>query len=793
MSSVTYFCPCPNPLTDFYSDSDKQSDPHDAEDTASSDLSVDRDSSGGSSISTADGYSTTSTSNTLPSLKYPDNWVRTDNESSIYKATVIVLMSFFIAAAVCCCIAVAVLWRRRRKRAKQLARKRDLEKSRSMDVSDDEYNEMDGEGGSEIGCCDRRAGETKDERRRRRKAELAAARSERGRDEEDDEETREKKRWARATARWKAHVRWIRRRKTGNKRILDNMMQREAASSCVSFLPPPQVDDDDEAWRSATGRRQSVVGATSDTDRLASSSSPSSLSVQSGSSVRSRTTSASSASLVPPCATTRRSSSPPVRGLEIAQNVVGQPLDEEQSPSDAGPRTRREALTFDTTHIDSTNMSQGSQTNGFRRPSNEFATFPSPPTNPRSGSRRIIRASVDSACTYDRPPPNSPPGAVTIAAHGLSAAGSTTATDSRSLTGARIPSGLDPELDETRNSSSSFDDPYQRPPAYRSRWRETRIGHISEGDDVYEYSDDESAQRRARRSEKSASGSGHSGYVSHVPGGAMFGDDEAGLNALHVATDDKHALARLTEAASAPPATLPPPSCPSDSFPPLPTEDRDSELQATAPTAPNWEDEATFYDNLDSPGAGPSCHQPHQVLSSILPAPPKPVSSSLAFPTLSPLATPLPSFSTHDSFDSASSAGAAAISGKPRGVFGESSSAHPGPSGPPALSTPSRRGMAHFNRFTFAEEELLAGAEPEAGPSAPPFSDDDAGIDADFSGEASAPPLFEDDEEILGDEGAEELSQEHSMTTSPPGVRTPYQNSGENIVQERPDLASAVK
>lgn len=765
MSSVTYLCPCPNPLTGAFSDSDKQSDPHDVS-TTSSDIGVDRDSSSGSTISAADSNTTTTTS-ALPSLKYPDNWVRQGGESGIYKVTIIVVMSLFIAAAVCCCIAIAVLWRRRRKRARQMAHQRDLEKRRAVEGSDGEYDEMDEEGGSEAGCCERRLGESKEERRRRRKAELARL-AQRDGDVEDDEEHREKKRWARASARWKSHVRWIRRRRTGNKRILESMMQRDAAASSVSVFSPSLqgndtgVDAADSLRDSSLARRRPVVGTHSEAHIQPSSSS----SISSGShSARSLTTSVTSTSPIDVSAIAVRTPSPYGQGGGNTQFAMRQQGDEHLPPSGADANTRNGARTAaDLAPVNSIDPS-GPQAHAVVH---EYDSFPPPPANPRSGARRAVRASVDSACTYDRPPPNSPPLDLT-SAQSLSAS----STEATPATGNQNCS-LGSDQDQSRNSDTENDDDlHQRPPAYRSRWRGSRSGNISEEEDEADgYSEDDISRRRARRNEKSASGSG---YALYAPG---TGGD--GPNVLHVATDDKRVLARLTEAASAPPASPMAPSFPSEPLSVFPPTTIDSDhAHATAPAAPEWEDDVAFYDNLDSPGAGPSNSQ-----SSFLPAPPKAVSSSLAFTSLIPPPSALEasSFAADLAFSTSS---LSSISGcVPGGSGGDAfipiPMGTPGPSNPPSSPSPWR--PQQFSRYTFAEEELF-GAEPEAGPSAPPFTDD-AGEDTGLE-EASAPPLFED-EDAFADEGLEE----RTITDSPVNRRP---DGSANSVEERAIPPAAVR
>lgn len=761
MSSVTYFCPCPNPLAGAFSDSDKQSDPHDVS-TTSSDIGVDRDSSSGSTISAADSNTTTTTS-ALPSLKYPDNWVRQGGESGIYKVTIIVVMSLFIAAAVCCCIAIAVLWRRRRKRARQMARQRDLEKRRAVEDSDGEYDEMDEEGGSEAGCCERRLGGSKEERRRRRKAEPVRL-AQRDGDVEDDEEHREKKRWARASARWKSHVRWIRRRRTGNKRILGSMMQRDAAASSVSVFSPSlhgndtSVDAGDSLRDSSLARRRPVVGTHSEAHNQ-----PSSSSFSSGShTARSLMTSGTSTSPIDVSAVAVRTPSPSGQGGGNTQFAMRQQRDEQLPPSETDANTRNGARrAADLAPVNSIDPS-GPQAHAVVH---EYDSFPPPPANPRSGARRTVRASVDSACTYDHPPPNSPPLDFTTA-QSLSAS----STEATPATGNQNRS-LGSDQDQSRNSDTENDDDLQQcPPAYRSRWRGSRSGNISE--EGYEgdgYGEDDNSRRRARRNEKSASGSG---YALYVPG---TGRD--GLNVLHVATDDKRVLARLTEAASAPPVSPMAPSFPPEPLSALPPTTTDSDhAHATAPAAPEWEDDVAFYDNLDSPGAGPSNSQ-----SSFLPAPPKAVSSSLAFTSLIP---PPPALEASSfAADLAFSTSGLSISGcVPGGSGGDAfiPMETRGPSNPPSSPSPWR--PQQFSRYTFAEEELF-GAEPEAGPSAPPFTDD-AGEDTELE-EASAPPLFED-EDAVGDEGLEG----RTMTDSPVN-RSP--DGSANSAEERAIPPAAVR
>lgn len=762
MSSVTYFCPCPNPLAGAFSDSDKQSDPHDVS-TTSSDIGVDRDSSSGSTISAADSNTTTTTS-ALPSLKYPDNWVRQGGESGIYKVTIIVVMSLFIAAAVCCCIAIAVLWRRRRKRARQMARQRDLEKRRAVEDSDGEYDEMDEEGGSEAGCCERRLGGSKEERRRRRKAEPVRL-AQRDGDVEDDEEHREKKRWARASARWKSHVRWIRRRRTGNKRILESMMQRDAAASSVSVFSPSlhgndtSVDAGDSLRDSSLARRRPVVGTHSEAHNQPSSSS----SISSGShTARSLMTSGTSTLPIDVSAVAVRTPSPSGQGGGNTQFAMRQQRDEQLPPSETDANTRNGARrAADLAPVISIDPS-GPQAHAVVH---EYDSFPPPPANPRSGARRTVRASVDSACTYDHPPPNSPPLDFTTA-QSLSASSTeaTPATDNQNRS-------LGSDQDQSRNSDTENDDDLQqRPPAYRSRWRGSRSGNISEeGYEADGYGEDDNSRRRARRNEKSASGSG---YALYVPG---TGRD--GPNVLHVATDDKRVLARLTEAASAPPVSPMAPSFPPEPLSALPPTTTDSDhAHATAPAAPEWEDDVAFYDNLDSPGAGPSNSQ-----SSFLPAPPKAVSSSLAFTSLIP---PPPALEASSfAADLAFSTSGSSISGcVPGGSGGDAfiPMETPGPSNPPSSLSPWR--PQQFSRYTFAEEELF-GAEPEAGPSAPPFTDD-AGEDTELE-EASAPPLFED-EDVVGDEGLEG----RTMTDSPVN-RSP--DGSANSAEERAIPPAAVR
>jgi len=253
-----------------------------------------------------------------------------------------------------------------------------------------------------------------------------------------------------------------------------------------------------------------------------------------------------------------------------------------------------------------------------------------------------------------------------------------------------------------------------------------------------------------------------------------------GSNVLHVATDDKRVLARLTEAASAPPISPLTPSFSSEPLPPLQSMTIDSDhTHATAPAAPEWEDEVGFYDNLDSPGAGPSNSQ-----SSFLPAPPKAVSSSLAFTSLIPpppvlkasnfiaeLAFSTPSDTTISGCVPGGSGGDAAIL-----LVTETL----GPSSPP--SPPSHSCSQQFNRYMFAEEELFS-TEPDAGPSAPPFTDD-AGEDAEY-GEASAPPLFEDDATI-----GEERLEERTMTDTPVGRSS---DGSASSVEERAIPPAAVR
>lgn len=495
-------------------------------------------------------------------------------------------------------------------------------------------------------------------------------------------------------------------------------MQRDAAASCVSILSPGAQGNDtsvgvsDSGRDSSLARRRPAIGTNSGAHNQLSSSS---LSVASGSqTTRSCTTSGTSSSPISVSAVAVRTPSPPGQGGGNTRFAMGQRRDEQLPPSETEANTRNGARTaaFSTSGLAPVNSmdAPSPQACAVVHVSNEYLSFPPLPANPRSGSRRAVRASVDSACTYDRPPPNSPPLDLT-SAQALTAS----STEVIPATGNQNRS-LDSEQNQSRNSDTENDDDLQqRPPAYRSRWRGSRSGNISEeGDDGY--NEDDNSRRRARRNEKSASGLG---YAQYVPG---TGGD--GSNVLHVATDDKRVLARLTEAASAPPISPLTPSFPSKPLPPLPSMTIDSDhTHATAPAAPEWEDEVGFYDNLDSPGAGPSNSQ-----SSFLPAPPKAVSSSLAFTSLIPPPPVLKASNFVAELVFSTPSGTTISGCVPGGSRGDAATLAVtgtfGPSSPPSPASHSCPQL--FNRYMFAEEELF-GAEPDAGPSAPPFIDDGGG------------------------------------------------------------------
>ncbi|OCB87068.1 hypothetical protein A7U60_g5803 [Sanghuangporus baumii] len=206
--------------------------------------------------------STPSLESDAVTLIVPDGWDR-DFNSVVYQVPLIVIASLLLAAAVTGAVWFTFFWRRRRRTARKLALQRDLEKRKRVEEGNDSvYGDDGGEGDED--AVGRGGG--------------AAASAGRGKRREKTSEEKAKARWARATEQWKAHVRWIHRRRRGRASIVDGMKQRNAAmasgislvrsiasaaSSRSQLPPPPSRENNNAAAASISNSSTSGVGARS--------------------------------------------------------------------------------------------------------------------------------------------------------------------------------------------------------------------------------------------------------------------------------------------------------------------------------------------------------------------------------------------------------------------------------------------------------------------------------------------------------------------------------------------------
>ncbi|KAI5118378.1 hypothetical protein M0805_005843 [Coniferiporia weirii] len=570
---VSFWSSCPRCKSDDIDDSASNS----ASTSADTGVSADdlEASASISTLTTSSTYSPSATSTESP--VYPDGWASGGNDTGVYKVAVIAVASVLLAAAITCAIATTLLWRRRSRAAHAAARRRDLERRRKKkNDSDSGEDESDDEGrGYEYTRETREGAGLRRERNRSRRS----LRDAEERDENSAEE-KTKAKWARAAARWKAHARWIHRRRRGRSSIVENLMQRDGANT---------------ASAAASGVSLAAASALS---------------------------SKSSARVAPSLANVN------------ATGVVGQPETEvervetrEEGRSSASYRYAPASGDRHNRHTDQASGPDLGRTSS-RRPELVASTSRLGNTGDHDDGENGDGARASTHIEYDRPPP---------------------AADLDDL-GLPIPLPIPVSLDDEAQALG--------PPAYRSWRRPIRrdVGGNGDGDGG---GDVENRARRARRDEKRAVGAAPvyvsaGGLDSQSRDADVLGSDEDGWYddygpedggedsgtgrrpVLHVATDDKHMLARLAASASAPPPPLfpasptgaainvpsqPPPrldnhpislpfSAPSSSAPPFTR----STVPILMPHAPAWHDlEEAFEDSAsdaydtgsDSPGAGP--------------------------------------------------------------------------------------------------------------------------------------------------------------------------------------------
>ncbi|KAL5494647.1 hypothetical protein ACEPAI_108 [Sanghuangporus weigelae] len=609
----------------------------------------------------------------------PDGWDR-DFNSVVYQVPLIVVASLLLAAAVTGAVWFTFFWRRRQRTARKLALQRDLEKRKRVEEGNDSVYGDDG-GERDEGAAGRGGG--------------AAASAGRGKRREKTSEEKAKARWARATEQWKAHVRWIHRRRRGRASIVDGMKQRDAAmasgislarsiasaSSSRSQLPRPPSRENNNAAAGISNSSSSVDGGGGGA-RSGSRSGSRSRSRVGSRHVSSEAQRAERAVVRAGEARLGLSSDvedevPPQAGASIApmsfrargtrdrgngNSVLGEggasrggagvlsdghrsifvvPQDQNQNQSRRQSRRRRRREQSLEVVAD----------DGYReRGEDELDGAVQDPTQstwsgaPRSSWRPRLHPDVDAITT------NSNGLSVDHAANASSSIVSSAPVVISAIHDPWAPRGEydrpPPELCPVAREMAEDDEETMRqdPPAYRSRRsvEGADIGAVRRGTrrrrGRRRVRDEKIATTAAAAASTSASGSGYvpspgdyapyssssemeDGENGEIEGGSSRSssiDRSGGLQqqTMHVAVDDKQALARLAMYASAPPplsSSMPPPISFTSSSHPSSASLHSSQhvpVEPNAPPEPEWErfedcEYSYEYGHVDSPGAGP--------------------------------------------------------------------------------------------------------------------------------------------------------------------------------------------
>ncbi|EJC98662.1 uncharacterized protein FOMMEDRAFT_161493 [Fomitiporia mediterranea MF3/22] len=615
---------------------------HDVDDSADNEISatgVTNDAVGDdeqdlSNVSATASSTPTGSSNPSP-VVLPVGWDRR-SDSAVYRVPLIVIASLLVAIAVCSAVWFTFFWRRRQRLAKQLAQARDLEKKRRKAEGIESGSEEDMDDDSDDG----------NGRRSSRNRGDAAVYADGERREKKDE-GKAKARWARATAQWKAHARWIARRRRGRTGIVDGMRQRDdAMASGVSLARSTASSRASSRNEAAAAMRISRDGGEAgrqaelelppgpEEEEIAGRDPMPGIRVRAGDGPM--TGNRSGGALRDPEISSEASRMGMGRGSSGQDQLhfrnENQALGHNEDHRDLGGRGEVEAEGEAAVINANQSPSGASRSQLLPRPRSrigEVNTVPLPLS--RYPSRHPLETSEPPwDRDYDHPP-------------------------------------LEGDIDDEEQREA------MSPPAYRVRG----IAHVS----GVPRTDRRRTRTRLRRDQKSASGLG---YVPNSEDCAPYSssedecDDASGSTIstrddgtspvdtnMHIAVDDKHALARLAEYASAPPPLSPasPPTTTATS-PSSSSYVHSQQLpEANAPPETDWFEgyaAAVCDDDMtaDSPGAGPgpstvfaraaspsssrsgspSCSQlsgSHAVsrsgARSLFPAPPQPVTSCLAY------------------------------------------------------------------------------------------------------------------------------------------------------------------